>query len=357
MERGHKLTDAQWKALDELRFATPSRDVFRNCLIIMMSHSGDTIASVADRLGCGTDTVTRIRRLYRNGGIEALHPIKPPGRPSRATPEYLAALRAALLVNPTTLGYGFSTWSVKRLGAHLAKTTGVRFGVDQLNRLMRREEFSFQRPKHTLKGKRDEAAYEKSREELMALKKKALRKNAAEALVFQDEMEIHRNPTLTRMWSPVGQQPEIPTPGKNEKRVVYGGVDYATGKIVHTMAATKSGEHFLNFLLMLVAVYKGRKVRMVCDNGRFHVTKKVLAWLALNSDKIEIYWLPPYCPSLNLIERLWGHLKRTILANLLFTTMDDLTGAFRRGVRNVNGRRSKMPFVFKHDDILRKKAA
>jgi hypothetical protein len=49
-------------------------------------------------------------------------------------------------------------------------------------------------------------------------------------LIFQDEVEIHRHPTLAQMWAPVGQQPEVPAPGKNQKKVVYGGVNYKTGK-------------------------------------------------------------------------------------------------------------------------------
>ena len=61
-------------------------------------------------------------------------------------------------------------------------------------------------------------------------------------------MEIHRHPALTRMWAPVGQQPEVPAPGKNEKQVVYGGVDYKTGKLTYTLAATKCGAAFLVFL-------------------------------------------------------------------------------------------------------------
>jgi transposase len=178
-----------------------------------------------------------------------------------------------------------------------------------------------------------------------------LRRNAAEALVFQDEMEIHRHPTLARMLAPVGRQPEVPAPGKNEKRVAYGGVDYATGRVVHTMAATKSGVNFLAFLVALVAAYGGRKVRLVCDNGRFHHTRAVAAWLAAHRRLIEVYWLPPYCPSLNLIERLWGHLKRTFIANVLFTDMRDLVAAFKRGVRSVNGRRARMGFMFDHDDV------
>jgi transposase len=151
------------------------------------------------------------------------------------------------------------------------------------------------------------------------------------------------------MWARKGHQPEVPAPGKNEKRVVYGGVDYATGRITYTVAATKSGTHFLAFLMALVAAYAGRKIRLVCDNGRFHTTKAVHAWLEANRERIEVYWLPPYCPSLNLIERLWGHLKRTALANVLSVTLDDLVRAFRKGVTRVNGRRERMGFMFRHD--------
>lgn len=180
--------------------------------------------------------------------------------------------------------------------------------------------------------------------------------NAPEALVFQDEVEIHRHPALARMWAPVGTQPEIPAPGKNEKEVVYGGVDYATGRITYTIAETKSGTNFLAFLVALVAAYGGRKIRLVCDNGRFHHTKAVQEWLEAHRNQIAIFWLPPYCPSLNLIERLWGHLKRTVLANVLFKTLDDLVAAFRCGVGRINGHRNKMGFMFDHDDVQRKAA-
>ena len=183
-----------------------------------------------------------------------------------------------------------------------------------------------------------------------------MKDDAEEALIFQDEVEIHRHPTLARMWGPVGIQPEVPAPGKNEKQVVYGGVNYATSQITYTIAATKSGQNFLAFLIAIVAAYAGRKIRLVCDNGRFHHTRAVQEWLAAHADQITIFWLPPYCPSLNLIERLWGHLKRTVLANVLFRNMDDLVTAFRGGVGRINGHRNKMGFMFDHDDVMQKVA-
>ena len=167
-------------------------------------------------------------------------------------------------------------------------------------------------------------------------------------------MEIHRHPTLTRMWAPVGQQPEVPAPGKNEKKVVYGGVDYKTGRLTYTVAESKCGASFLVFLATLLLAYSGKKIRLVCDNGRFHTTKAVQAFLENHREQIEVYWLPPYCPSLNLIERLWGHLKRTVIANVLYITLDDLVAAFRKGVRRLTGNRECMGFMFDHDDLAPK---
>jgi transposase len=354
MRKGIRLNNRQFDEIDTLRNTTASADIYRNCSVVLLSNGGHSIPGIAKILGCSAETVKRIRKLFRDGGITALTPKASPGRPSKATPSFLDALSEAVCTPPQDLGYGFATWSTARLAAHLAKQTGIRFSSDQIRRLLHQEGFSVHRPKHTMKGKRDEAAYEKAKAQLRRIKKKALSPDAPEALIFQDEVEIHRLPALARIWAPVGFQPEVPTPGKNEKKVIYGGVDYATGKTTYTVADTKSGVNFLAFLIALVAAYAGRKIRLICDNGRFHHTKAVQQWLAEHKDQIEVYWLPPYCPSLNLIERLWGHMKRTVLANVLYKTIADLVTAFRTGMDRINGHKELMSFIFNHDEPHKK---
>lgn len=167
-----KLSDKEWDALDTLRFSTTDAAVFRNATVILMSAVGRSKASIAPDLGCSSATVDNVRKAYRQRGIAGLVPKKPPGRTSRATPEYRAALRTTLQTPPGELGYGFSVWSLARLNVQLQKTTGIRFSVDQLRRIVHEEKFSFQRPKHTLKGKRDEAAYDRAAAQLKTLKKK-----------------------------------------------------------------------------------------------------------------------------------------------------------------------------------------
>ena len=72
------------------------------------------------------------------------------------------------------------------------------------------------------------------------------------------------------------------------------------------------------------------------------------------SRQITICWPPPYNPSLNLIERLGGHLKRTVLANVLYDSLDDLVAAFRHGVRRLTGNRDAKGFLYNHDDLTQK---
>jgi putative transposase len=167
-----KLSDKEWDALDQLRFGTTDVAVFRNATIILLTAAGNSKFSIAHDLGCSPATVDNARKNYRERGLAGLHNRKPPGRTSAATPEYRQTLRKTVNTSPLALGYGFSVWSVARLNQHLKKETGISFSEDQLRRLLHQEGFSFQRPKHTMKGKRDEAAFTKAQKQLKTLKKK-----------------------------------------------------------------------------------------------------------------------------------------------------------------------------------------
>ncbi len=115
-----------------------------------------------------------------------------------------------------------------------------------------------------------------------------------------------------------------------------GGVDYKADRLTYTMAGTKSGAEFLAFLVVMVARYVCRKIPLVCDNGRFHAAKTLRQSLAGHCNQIGDFRLPPYS-SLNFIQRLWRHIKRTMLAKMLFASLDNLLAAFLRGVRYVKG--------------------
>lgn len=82
-----------------------------------------------------------------------------------------------------------------------------------LERLLHQEEFSFHRPKHTPKGKREEGAYAQARRELQAMKKKPWLRGRSRA----DLSRCNGNPSLSRSDPHVGVRRSA-TPGAHARQ-------------------------------------------------------------------------------------------------------------------------------------------
>ncbi len=80
---------------------------------------------------------------------------------------------------------------------------------------------------------------------------------------------------------------------------------------------------FLDFLKQVVR-RAPRKVFMVLDNVRYHHAKLVQAWVASNTHRIELFFLPPYSPEFNATEHVWRTTKRFATHNRHFSTLDEL---------------------------------
>lgn len=91
--------------------------------------------------------------------------------------------------------------------------------------------------------------------------------------------------------------------------------------------------------LVLRAQRTGRKIVLVCDGPSFHRTNKMMEYLPTVRDWLEVFWLPAYSPDLNLIERLWGHVKRTYVANVLLRSARELERVLRTVFCTLNYRR------------------
>lgn len=151
------IDEAERGALEALRKSTRDKRVIRNASVILLSGPRHTKHWIAQQLGCSPATVDNVRRAYCRQGLAGLLVSRRSGRPSRATPAYRNALRAALRTSPRSLGYNFSTWTYRRLDQHLKRETGISFSRDQLRRILRQEnqpidrQPATKRPKQTLR--------------------------------------------------------------------------------------------------------------------------------------------------------------------------------------------------------------
>lgn len=67
------------------------------------------------------------------------------------------------------------------------------------------------------------------------------------------------------------------------------------------------------------------KITIIGDRASYYTSKKVTKYL--ESSKIFFMPLPPYCPNLNLIERLWKILKKNIHYNIYYDSYEEFQSA------------------------------
>ena len=65
-------------------------------------------------------------------------------------------------------------------------------------------------------------------------------------------------------------------------------------------------------------------------NASYHHTRSICRPLENHSDHVFVVWLPRYRPQLNLIEGLWGFLKRSPLNNYFYGKIESLGAAIHQ---------------------------
>ncbi len=166
-----KLTSWQRQRLQQIRDNPPTSRIGKRAVCLLLSAdkcSGRLISKVT---GLSEDAVTDIRRRWRQFGMASVRDRPRPGRPPKITKQYRTLLREALRKGPLAYGYAFTTWSIARLHAHLQAATSIKVCNDGLRKLVLAEGFVYRRPKHTLRGKRNERAFRKAQKKLGRLKK------------------------------------------------------------------------------------------------------------------------------------------------------------------------------------------
>jgi hypothetical protein len=123
-----------------------------------------------------------------------------------------------------------------------------------------------------------------------------------------------------------GVQKELPLNNTAKQHTYMIGVyDGLCDQVVVQRAQRLDRNTIVDFLMDLFSkVYPEQNLVLILDNARFHWAKDVLACMALFEDRVRVIWLPKYSPELNLIERFWQHLKKTVCANRLHASIDDL---------------------------------
>lgn len=168
--RNFQLSADDKKAIERALVQDTHVEVRMRCQALLKLDAGERVVDVAGFCDVTPHTIYTWHDRFLNDGIAGLVNKAMRGRPSKATPEVVAALHAALAQEPIAFGYGFVMWTVERLGAHLAQVTNIVLSDRTLGDLLDRLGYVYTRPKYGLKHLQDAIAVKQAQANWQLLK-------------------------------------------------------------------------------------------------------------------------------------------------------------------------------------------
>lgn len=143
---------------------------------------------------------------------------------------------------------------------------------------------------------------------------------------------------IQRTWFFKGKQRIIPTYGQHKGVKLIGTLNYETGEILCVEEERYDAVTFKRFLVKVLAHYPTGRIVMILDNARIHHANYLQDFLEANEERLELVFLPPYSPELNLIEGLWKWLKESVINNIFFPNVQKIILKVREFMVDVNQR-------------------
>jgi transposase len=130
--------------------------------------------------------------------------------------------------------------------------------------------------------------------------------------------------TVSYSWSKKGVQPQVVCKQrKRERQTVFGSYNYGTGQITVSFADRGNSHTFKKHLKKVLKAYKTAPlIILVLDNVAYHHASKIMVWLEKHP-KLELFFLPPYSPDLNAVERAWWYMRKKITHNRHIKTLKE----------------------------------
>jgi hypothetical protein len=134
-------------------------------------------------------------------------------------------------------------WTLPRLANEIEQRSGIRISRSRLlGGAAEKRGFGWRRARHTLKGRQDPDAVDRS-----GLRRKLLKAQAEAGdivLLFEDESEALTHPYLAHVWAKKGADLRIPAPGQSKKVAMFGILDWARRDLIVQTSRTKRSSDF-----------------------------------------------------------------------------------------------------------------
>jgi transposase len=265
---------------------------------------------------------------FNEQGIDGLTYRPRSGRPRKLSAATVESEILPVVDDPSLAGQ--LHWTAVKLSGWLRREKPFDISYRKLVRYLHEQNYARRIPRPVPEPP-DPMAWAKKRE-ACAAELAALLADPAARVFFGDEAGFEGDPRPRHKWVKRGSRPTQSYYGGHLRRNVIGAVEPASGQFTSLIVAHCNTEVFQAFLDTLAAEAppeEGKQIHLVLDNAGWHKSA------SLDWHHIQPFYLSPYSPDFNPIERFWQQLKGQAMAGFLTNDGDNLTGKLLESLQSL----------------------
>ena len=321
-------------------------------LAMKLYAEGFSQERVGELVGVTRETVGRWYRKQQREGKQALKS-KPRGKAMgsgrRLNPEEEKHIRQLIIdKRPDQLKMPFALWARQAVTDLILQELGMEMPIRTVGDYLKRWGMTPQKPLKRAYEQNPKAVQAWLDNDYPEIKARAKQENAE--IYWGDETGLRNDCQHGRGYAPKGKTPVI---ALSAKRVSLNMISAITnqGKVRFQMyEGTMNAKRLIQFMKRLIKDAR-RKVYLILDNLKVHHANLVRAWLAENSAKIEVFYLPAYSPELNPDEYLNGDLKAAVHSSSPARSVDQLKAKTFSHMRKLQQSPERIQSYFRHKKI------
>ena len=298
--------------------------VARRANALLLLDDGKSCVEIAQVLYLDDDTVRGWHKQYLSEGWDAVAYDGWKGGQSRLSVAQKAALCAWLEER-----FCRSTVEVR---SYITAQFDLRYSHSGCVKLLARQGFEYRKPK-ALPRVADVA----KQAEFIAMYENMLNSLADdEAVYFADAVHPEYQSKPAFGWVKKGTNPTLKTTSGRARVNIHGALNLETFDTPFVAPITVDGVSAVQLLAKIEARNQDKRIiHVIWDNAAYHKGPDVRAFLSRKNCRIHLIQLPPYCPHLNPIERLWAVMHQHVTHNRAYPTQKLFTEATLKFFRKI----------------------
>ena len=300
----------------------------RKLMVVRMHDLHVPHSAIAGTLNISDDTVTNYLKLFLEGGLDALLENKY-YQPSSSVEPYFAQIKESLDQEPVA--------TTNEGADRIEKISGVKLSAEQTRRIMQRLGLRY-RKTAAVPGKADgQMQFDFLKTELLPRLQEA--KEGTRRVFFVDAAHFVLGAFLGMIWC--FTRLFVRTGSGRQRYSVLGAIETRDHDLVTVRTeGSVNAQTVCALINQIQGRYPGEAITLVMDNARYQRNRSVMD--LADQLGVELLFLPPYSPNLNLIERVWKLVKGKCLRNEYFenfssfrNSIDSFLASLQKEKRNL----------------------